>query len=334
MRRWRSSVGSGRNESVRAGSGFNESAEDEEIYQRFVRVVGLPANGGGLRSEHEAGEEPAELPMRQVTGQTFRVQGSESGRTRPGRTGAEVDRSARDIGGQGAEAVDQGAVQVDTPAVAADASGRLGNGHIALAGFDPGRRGVRALAAVAAVVVVLAGLATWLTRPRGQPVQPPVAAPASNGPSRTAAPSAVMVVVAVAGRVQRPGLMHLGEGARVADAVEAAGGALPGTDLSTLNMARKVVDGETIFVGVAPPSGYSQAQGPEPGDGAGPGGKVNLNTASQSQLQTLPGVGPVMAQRILDHRGKHGPFRSVSDLKQVSGFGNARFEQVKDLVTV
>jgi competence protein ComEA len=110
---------------------------------------------------------------------------------------------------------------------------------------------------------------------------------------------------------------------------------LPGTDISFLNLARKVSDGELIVVGVTPPPGVAQGGSGEAGGGGAPGGgPVNLNTAGIDQLQTLPGVGPVLAQRILDYRTAHGGFRSVADLRQVSGIGDARFAQLKDLVTV
>jgi competence protein ComEA len=141
------------------------------------------------------------------------------------------------------------------------------------------------------------------------------------------------LVVAVAGKVRRPGLVRLPAGARVADALAAAGGVLPGTDVVLLNLARKVTDGELILVGVTPPPGVDGASAAGPAAGAA-GGKVNLNTATLTQLDTLPGVGPVLAQRILDHREQHGGFRSVGDLRQVDVIGDARFEQLKDLVTV
>ncbi|MCW6008035.1 ComEA family DNA-binding protein [Micromonospora sp. CPCC 205371] len=225
--------------------------------------------------------------------------------------------------------------------------------------FDPGRRGVKALAVVGLVVVLVAAVIAWRARPRPQPItagavvgtsaEPggtadgggaagpgegsagPDGAAGSDGPAVNGAASASPgeVVVAVAGKVRKPGLVRLPAGARVADAVEAAGGALPGTDVALLNLARKVTDGELILVGVtAPPA--------QPG-GAGPtqsGGKVNLNTATLAELDALPGVGPVLAQRILDHRDQHGGFRSVSDLRQVDGIGEARYEQLKELVIV
>ncbi|MEU1754328.1 ComEA family DNA-binding protein [Micromonospora matsumotoense] len=209
--------------------------------------------------------------------------------------------------------------------------------------FDPGRRGVRALAAVAVVVVLGAGFWAWRSRPQAQPVPTvtAVAGPeASAGSASGPAPKPTgELVVAVAGKVRRPGLVRVPAGARVADAVEAAGGALPGTDVALLNPARKVADGELILVGVtAPPGGAGPdgaAAGPSAAAGGGvPGARVNLNTATLAQLDALPGVGPVLAQRILTHRDQQGGFRSVGDLRQVDGIGDARYEQLKDLVTV
>lgn len=230
----------------------------------------------------------------------------------------------------------------DAPAIERGLASRLpGPGA-----FDPGRRGVRALAAVAAVVVLVAAVWAWRARPSAEPVQPvaasaeaPVSAATETVPGVPApAGSPGQVVVALAGKVRRPGLVRLPAGARVADAIEAAGGALPGVDVALLNPARKVTDGELILVGVTAPPGQAApgpaAGGGAPGGSAAPAGPVNLNTATLAQLDALPGVGPVLAQRILDHRDRNGGFRSVSDLRQVDGIGDARYEQLKELVTV
>lgn len=202
--------------------------------------------------------------------------------------------------------------------------------------FDPGRRGVKALAVVAAVVALGAAVWAWQARPDSQPVPPgsPVADPPQAAPAGTTTAGTAEVVVAVAGKVRRPGLVRLPAGARVADAIEAAGGPLPGTDITLLNLARKVSDGELIVVGVTPPPGTGGQPGASGGTGDATGGKVNLNTATQAQLETLPGVGPVLAQRILAYREQHGGFRSVGDLRRVDGIGDSRYEQLKDLVTV
>nr|WP_307831354.1 ComEA family DNA-binding protein [Nucisporomicrobium flavum] len=200
-----------------------------------------------------------------------------------------------------------------------------------LGAFDPGRRGVKALAAVAAVVVLVAALIAWRSRPRVEPVPLPSTEAVTGAPVTSSA--AAEVVVAVGGKVRRPGLVQLAPGARVADALQAAGGAVPGVDVAPLNLARKVVDGELIMVGVTPPPGAAPSAPAGPGSAAG-GGLVNLNTATLADLDTLPGVGPVLAQRILDARDAQGGFKAVSDLRKVDGIGDARFEQLKDLVTV
>ena len=214
--------------------------------------------------------------------------------------------------------------------------------------FDPGRRGVRALAVVAIVVVVIAALLAWRARPRVDPVAPPGIDPAAAESSLSddaatdtpalpgAKPSApAAVVVAVGGKVRKPGLVELPPGARVADALQAAGGANPGVDVAPLNLARKVTDGELIMVGVTLPPGAAPtapAGAATPGQpGAGP---INLNTATLAELDTLPGVGPVLAQRILEAREAQGGFKAVSDLRNVDGIGTSRYEQLKDLVTV
>lgn len=176
---------------------------------------------------------------------------------------------------------------------------------------------MRALAVVAAVVAVVAALVAWQARPDVEPV-------AASSPEASASASSGTVVVAVSGKVRRPGLVRLPAEARVADAIEAAGGAIPGTDMAMVNLARKLVDGELIVVGAAASSGVS------------PSGSalVNLNTATMEQLQTLPGVGPVLAQRIVDYRDQHGGFQTVADLRKVTGIGDARYNDLKARVTV
>jgi len=182
----------------------------------------------------------------------------------------------------------------------------------ALRRFELGASAVRALAAVAVVVALGAGALAWRSRPNVAPVAPPPL-------SASAVPDAI--VVAVMGRVEHPGLVELAPGSRVADAIDAAGGPLPDTDLTTLNLARKLVDGELITVGAS-------------ADEAGAGGLLNLNTASAAQLQELPGVGPVLAERIVDYRERNGGFRSIDELREVTGIGDATFTELQPLVTV
>lgn len=164
-----------------------------------------------------------------------------------------------------------------------------------------------------------------------------------GGPSGPGGPGSVpsgpqQLVVHVVGMVKRPGVVLLRPGARVRDAVGKAGGALPGADLAAVNLARVVVDGEQVRVprpGEAASAPDASSSGP---DGAGApgstGGLVNLNTASESALEELPGVGPVLAQRIIDWRTEHGRFTSVDELAEVSGIGEKVFAQLQGKVTV
>lgn len=186
-----------------------------------------------------------------------------------------------------------------------------------------------------ALVVVLAAAGwAWRSRPHAEPVTPPVGEASSAvvaGPASASASGEL--VVAVAGKVRKPGLVRVPAGARLADALSEAGGPLPGVDVALLNPARKVTDGELIVVGVTPPP-VPGAAGPDAGGTPAPGGVLNLNSATLAQLDALPGVGPVLAQRILAYRDQHGGFTAVGDLRQVEGIGDARYEQLKDLVTV
>jgi competence protein ComEA len=157
---------------------------------------------------------------------------------------------------------------------------------------------------------------------RGRATQPTV----SGGVSNTVGPAGAEIVVDVSGKVREPGIQRLPAGSRVADALKAAGGVRPGTNTDTLNRARFLVDGEQVVVG----GPAAPAPGPVPGVGGpvtgGPAGTavapVSLNTATVDQLDTLPGVGPVLAQHILDYRTQHGGFRSVNELREVNGIGD------------
>ena len=192
-----------------------------------------------------------------------------------------------------------------------------------------------ALAAASLLLVALVLTGHRLAR-TGTTRAPEAAAPlepvhASASRSRSA------LVVHVVGAVRRPGLYRLREGARVADAVARAGGAVRGADLAALNLAAPLVDGTQVLVphrasSAGPASGSGGSTGTSDGSGA-PAAKVSLSSATAEELDTLPGVGPVTAQKILDYRAEHGPFGSVDELDAVPGIGPATIEQLRDLVT-
>ena len=183
--------------------------------------------------------------------------------------------------------------------------------------LDPGRRGVAALVAVALAALGLTAFVVVRGRPR----------PVDLAPAPPVAATPALLVVDVAGDVRRPGLVRLPAGSRVADALAAAGGVRPGATTDGLNLARLVKDGEQLVVGAAPVASTA-AGGP-----ASPA-LVNLNTATAGDLDALPGVGPVLAERIVAWRDAHGPFATVEQLREVSGIGERKLASLRDLVTV
>ena len=187
---------------------------------------------------------------------------------------------------------------------------------------------------IAVLLVVLIGAASlWYVR--ALPATVAIEPIATVAPPATVSPSAAAVVVHVTGRVAEPGVYELDAGARLVDAVAAAGGALRGADLASLNLAAPAIDGTQVYVpriGEVPRSGLGSAPGPAGGTDAT--GKVNLNTATAAELETLPGIGPALAARIIEHRTTDGPFASVDDLDDVSGIGAATLEELRPLVTV
>jgi len=200
------------------------------------------------------------------------------------------------------------------------------------------------LAFVAGLVALGLAVTTWwvvrgdahevaaptLSSPAGELASPALPV-ASTAP--TAAVTGGEVTVDVAGKVRRPGIAVLDAGARVLDALEAAGGARPGVDLSALNLARLLVDGEQIVVGVAAPAGVPGGATPLP-PGATTGPRVNLNAADQASLETLPDVGPVTAQAIIAWRTEHGGFTAIDELLEVDGIGDATLATLTPHVTV
>jgi competence protein ComEA len=238
------------------------------------------------------------------------------------------------------------------------------------AAVDPALRGALGLGLVALVAALAALGLAWRSAP--QPVAaggPPAvqAAPVVHGASgaapvvgssvpptiggaaATAATSGPALVVDVAGKVRRPGVVSLPAGSRVADALAQAGGAIPGTDTSALSLARKLVDGEQILVtgepGTAPPpaaatsSAAAASAGPPGASATGdasaaPSAPLDLNAATVDQLDGLPGVGPVLAGRILEYRTAHNGFTSVDQLREVKGLGGKTGDELLPLVGV
>ncbi|WP_082317549.1 ComEA family DNA-binding protein [Streptomyces sp. NRRL WC-3549] len=220
----------------------------------------------------------------------------------------------------------------------------------------------RSLAALAVVLIgaaVLAATHFWSARPEAVgapervqeaaavgalvpsadsvPSGPPGSATAPGAGDSAAAPGG-QIVVDVSGKVRRPGIQRLPSGSRVADALSAAGGVREGADMTGLNRARVLTDGEQVLVGlpgVQPAPGGTAGGATAGGAGAGQPGPetpVSLNTATPEQLESLPGVGPVLAQHIIDYRTEHGGYRSVDELREVDGIGDRRFADLRPLV--
>jgi competence protein ComEA len=173
-----------------------------------------------------------------------------------------------------------------------------------------------ALALLAVAGRTLAGAGTATERPA-----------AALLPEREAAAPAL--VVHVAGAVRRPGLYRLAEGKRVADAVARAGGATAPADTAAINLAAPLAEGMQVIV----PRRVAVAAGAAGASGAGPAPRISLSSASAAELDELPGVGPVTAQKIVDYRAAHGGFRSVDDLDAIPGIGPARIEQLREVTT-
>jgi competence protein ComEA len=256
----------------------------------------------------------------------------ESGDRRGGSGSAELDRGWR------SEPRLPGA---ERPEPAADRS------HRRAVRWLPDSRGAAGLA-LAVLVAVVATL-WWVlsARPHSQAVGPAVAitpevslsAPGATNPSTGAGSTSVVpsgssaatVLVDVAGKVRRPGVYRLPAGSRVYQAIRVAGGARPGVSTTALNLAAAVTDGEQIVVGAHVPV---QDAPPVVGTSAVGAGPIDLNTATLEQLESLPGVGPVLGQNILDWRNAHGHFASVGQLQQVPGIGDVRMAQLQPLVTI
>jgi competence protein ComEA len=210
--------------------------------------------------------------------------------------------------------------------------------------FDPDRRHLIAYLAAAAVLVVI--VARFLGRDSGSDPVPSIsmAAPASASPAgaRPRAPTRAKpaIWVDVAGAVRRPGLYSLPEGARAAAALERAGGVARKADRAAVNLAAKLSDGQQVFVpvrgggggGGAAAAAGTAGSGAAAAGGTSPGARISLSSATQEQLETLDGIGPALAQRIIEYRRQHAGFKSIDQLQEVSGIGEKRFEALKDSI--
>lgn len=208
----------------------------------------------------------------------------------------------------------------------------VGLWHRVRAGEEP-----IAFGAVVVVLALLAGLVWFWAGTRSGGVPAASAAPEAGAPHTEPAPptSAPTVAVHVAGAVSRPGLYQLPSGARVMDALRAAGGKVPGADLDRLNLAAKITDGQKILVTrrgeTMPAAPTTEAAASTDRDPTEP---IDLNAADLAALDSLPGIGPGTARAILEERTRRGGFRSTRDLLRVPGIGEGRFARLKDRVRV
>jgi len=188
-----------------------------------------------------------------------------------------------------------------------------------------------------AALVILVGSRFLLHRASSTALERPIvgSAEAGSGPAaaRASSPGSPRLVVYVVGAVRRPGLYRVSTGSRVADAVERAGGLTRRADPAGVNLAAPVADGEQLVVPARLPVAVAAAQGaPTDGAGSAPAGPVQLSVATAEQLDSLPGIGPVTAEKIIAYRTAHGAFRSVDELDEVPGIGPSRVEQLRGLV--
>lgn len=209
-------------------------------------------------------------------------------------------------------------------------------------GIGPAQLAVVAVVAVVGLVATCwfllrsgghdVGVPVTLRTPAGALARPQGATAPAEPPAGSASTAASKVVVDVAGKVRRPGIAVLRPGARVVDAIRAAGGARPGVDLRSLNLAQVLTDGEQVVVGGSPgaPTGVAAAASGAPPAAA----LVSLNTADQTALESLPEVGPVTAQAIIAWRAAHGGFSAVSQLLDVDGIGDATLARLTPYVTL
>jgi competence protein ComEA len=191
---------------------------------------------------------------------------------------------------------------------------------------------------ITVIVVTMAGGGLWYVRSLPKPVAiadapAPVGTPGAASADVAASPTGPPIIVDVAGWVQRPGVYEFAQGDRVIDAVERAGGARSGADLSVLNLAAPLTDGTQVIVPKQGAAGPGAVVPGDAGSGTTSAGLININTASETELETLSGIGEVLAAAVVDFRTENGPFASVDDLENVSGIGPATLEEIRDQVT-
>jgi len=185
---------------------------------------------------------------------------------------------------------------------------------------------------IVVLIAALTGAGLWYARSLPKPVTIAQASgPGFGGQATSPSPTAAPIIVDVAGEVRDPGVYEFSEGDRVIDAIERAGGPMPKADLSVLNLAALLADGTQILVPKAGPTVPGAVPGMVPGT---TGGLININTASEAELETLSGIGEVLAATIVEYRTQNGPFTSVDDLMDVSGIGPATLEEIRDQVTI
>jgi competence protein ComEA len=212
--------------------------------------------------------------------------------------------------------------------------------------WQPTRRAVLALSVLVVLVIVVTVAWVFSSRPQtlaverdgaqAAPLSSASARPSASSQSTSSQAASGEVVIDVEGKVRHPGLYRLKPGDRVNDALHAAGGVLPGVSAIGLNRAAKLTDGQQIVVGATANAGAS-ASAPATATGGDPGPAattINLNSADLGQLEQLPGVGPVLAQHILDWRTQHGGFARIDQLQDVSGIGPSKYAALKDAVTL